>query len=123
MILTEKYEKEIKEALAKSTKVVGWYPYSQFDGYHLGKASVRGPFGRWLLVEGGDNGMGDPINHPTPVADLFDDAIYAAIAMNSVPILLNEIEKLRNLVDLNANACEALSQEIDRLKMRRSTSV
>lgn len=95
MKLTPELEKEIRDALEKSTKVVGWYPHSQFDGYHLGKASVRGPFGRWFLVEGGDNGMGDPVKHPTPVADLFDDAKYAAIAMNSVPVLLNEIDELR----------------------------
>lgn len=44
---------ELREIANKSTRVVGWYPHSQYDGYHLGKASVRGPFGRWLLVEGG----------------------------------------------------------------------
>lgn len=71
-----------------STRVVKWYPHSQSDGYHLGKASVRGPFGRWFLVEGGSNGMGDPIKSPTPVSDLFDDAKFAAAAMNALQKLL-----------------------------------
>jgi hypothetical protein len=95
MRLTPEREKEIREAEAKSTRVVAWYPHSQYEGDHIGKASVRGPFGRWFLVKGGDNGMGDPVNHPTPVADLFDDAKYAAIAMNSIPLLLSELDAVR----------------------------
>lgn len=95
--LTAELEKEIEEKLEKSTKVVAWYPHSQYDGYHLGEASVRGPFGRWFLVSGGHNGM-NQTEYPTPVADLCDDAKYCAIAMNSIPILLNEINALRERI-------------------------
>ena len=61
---------KLKELYEKSTRVVSWYAHSQYDGYHPGKASVRGPYGRWMLIEGGSNGMGDEKKYPTPVADL-----------------------------------------------------
>lgn len=77
---------ELERLLSNSTKVVSWYPHSQHDGYHPGSASVRGPFGRWFLVSGGDNGMNG--NPPTPVADLYDDAKFAAAAMNSLSELI-----------------------------------
>lgn len=89
--LSLKERKHARELEAKSTQVNAWYPHSQYDGYHHGKASVRGPFGRWLLVEGGDNGM-DQREYPTPVADLYDDAKYAAEAMNNYPRALNDLD-------------------------------
>lgn len=84
---------------AKSTEVVSWYPYPLGDSYHPGQASVRGPFGRWFLVGGGDNGMGDPIKYPVPVADLDDDARFAAAAMNNLVPLLDEIDRLEKEVE------------------------
>lgn len=97
-----KMDRKALRALAEaSTRVVGWYPHSQYDGYHPGKASVRGPFGRWLLVEGGDNGMRDPVKYPTPVADLYDDAKFAAAAMNNLVPLLDAIDEMeKELADL-----------------------
>lgn len=90
-----KLDKKTLRALAEaSTNVVAWYPHSQYDGYHPGQAAVRGPFGRWFLVSGGDNGMNDPVKYPTPVADLYDDAKFAAAAMNNLIPLLDEIEAL-----------------------------
>jgi hypothetical protein len=88
-------DKEYLRNLAKnSTEVVAWYPHSKGDGYHPGRSCVRGPFGRWMLIEGGDNGMGDPVRYPTPVADLDDDAKFAAAAMNNMVPLLDEIDRL-----------------------------
>lgn len=86
---------ELRELAAKSTRVVGWYPHSQYDGYHPGKASVRGPYGRWLLVEGGENKPGE-LGHG--VADLYDDAKFAAAAMNNLVHLLDEIDRLKKEV-------------------------
>jgi len=40
--------------------------------------------------------MGDPAGYPTPVADLFDDAKFAAAAMNSLVELLDEIDRLES---------------------------
>ena len=91
-------KKKLRELAKSSTKVAGWYAHSQYDGYHLGQASVRGPFGRWFLVSGGDNGMKDPVNHPVPVSDLFDDAKFAAAAMNNLVALLDEIEVLESRI-------------------------
>lgn len=88
--------KELRELAVKFTHVVGWYPHGPGDGYHPGQASVRGPFGRWFLLSGGDNGMGDSVKHPTPVADLIDDAKFASAAMNNLVPLLDEIERLEN---------------------------
>lgn len=80
--LTAELEKEIEEKLENSTKVVKWYPYAY-------PHTVRGPYGRWFLASGGE------IYGDEHVADIQDDVKYCAIAMNSVPILLNEIKALR----------------------------
>lgn len=118
-------KKELRKLAEASTEVVSWYPHSQYDGYHVGKASVRGPFGRWFLVSGGDNGMGDTIKYPTPVADLFDDAKFAAAAMNNLIPLLNEIEQLevelsfaRKLAIERGKQVEAMELEIIRLRSK-----
>lgn len=97
---------KLKELYEKSTRVVSWYAHSQYDGYHPGKASVRGPYGRWMLIEGGSNGMGDEKKYPTPVADLYDDAQYTAAALNSVPHLINKITALEALAKHMAEAAE-----------------
>lgn len=78
---------KLKELKEKSTKVVAWYPHPR---------EVRGPFGRWFTCSGGDNGMGDPVKYPTPVAPIEDDCAYAAAAMNAVPNLIKQIECMEN---------------------------
>lgn len=103
-IMTDEEVQKIKEAKDKSTLVVSWYAHSQFDGYHPGQATVRGPFGRWFRVSGGDNGIGDPVNCPTPVADMFDDAKYAALALNSVPRFIQEREELKRRLKIAEDA-------------------
>ena len=88
----------------KSSQVVQWYPHSQYDGYHPGKASVRGPFGRWLLIEGGENdgklGYG--------IADLYDDAKYCAHSMNYAALISKEYLK-------HASLMQEKDKEIERL--------
>lgn len=97
---------KLRTIACASTKAVAWYAHSQYDGSHPEQASVRGPFGRWFLVLGGDNGMGDPVKHPTPVAGLFDDAKFAAAAMNSLSSLLDHI-------DAQAAEIAELREELD----------
>lgn len=99
-------KKKLRELAERSTRVVAWYPHSKHDGYHPGKASVRGPFGRWLLVEGGSNGLNDEGNHPTPVADLDDDANFAAAAMNNFVPLLDEVQRLESALEVAVGALE-----------------
>jgi hypothetical protein len=89
--ITRDERKMLRELAAKSTRVQGWYAHSQYDGYHPGKASVRGPFGRWLLVEGGENKPGEL---GQGVADLYDDAKFAAAAMNNLPALLDALDRI-----------------------------
>lgn len=114
--MTPASELERLETLKReSTQVVSWYAHSQGDGYHLGKASVRGPFGRWFLVQGGDNGMGDPVKYPVPVADLYADAKYAAAAMNALPGLIQDLrsamaENVRK--DAEVQSTRSICQEI-----------
>lgn len=84
--MKEQIEK-LKELEAKSTRVVSWYPHTQYDGSCLGYATVRGPFHRWFLVQ---HGQGDGEG----VADMYDDAKYAAASMNALPSLITHIEKL-----------------------------
>jgi hypothetical protein len=74
---------KLKELKERSTNVVAWYAHPR---------EVRGPFGRWFTCDGGDNGMGDPVKYPTPVAPIEDDCAYAAAAMNAVPSLIKQIE-------------------------------
>lgn len=81
---SDKRIREIEARCNAATKVVAWYPHG-YDG------TVRGPFGRWFKCTGGDNGMGDPIKYPTPVASIEDDVAYAACAMNELPWLLQLI--------------------------------
>lgn len=97
---TKECLEQLRDLCDKSTRVNAWYPHSQYDGYHSGKASIRGPFGRWLLVEGGESGApGGKLG--SGVADLYDDAKFAAAAMNSMPALLDLIdEKDRKIAEL-----------------------
>jgi len=81
---------EIKEAIVKSTKVVNWYPYhyEQKEGFG---ATVRGPNSRWLYVS-----EGYQTRESSSLASPNDDADYAAMAMNSLPFLVEKIEELES---------------------------
>lgn len=85
--LTEEYLNGLKELCNKATQVVGWYHH------HMWSNEVRGPFGRWFTVSGGDNGMGDPVKYPTPVAELYEDAAFCAAAMSALPALLELLDE------------------------------
>ena len=89
--MNEKYQavvldilRDLKEAKANSTQVVGW---------HHNGATVRGPFNRWLEVT--------PVNpeYEKHVASGTDDARYASMCMNSVPFLVETIEALLEKVN------------------------
>lgn len=85
--LTEDYRKYLKHLCDKATQVVGWYHHNMWSN------EVRGPFGRWFTVSGGDNGMGDPVKYPVPVAELYEDAAFCAAAMSSLPALLELLDE------------------------------
>ncbi len=105
----------------KSTRVQGWYPYSTGDGYHPTEASVRGPFGRWFRVSGGESGAGGKLGEG--VADLNDDAKFAAAAMNNLVALLDENDMLtrerdtaRDAVVVAADIIKGLELQITKLR-------
>lgn len=87
--LTEEDELEITRCLDHVTRTVGWYPHN-YPG------EVRGPFFRWFILQKGDD------QGQNCLAPVEDDVKYCAMAMNSIPSLMYEIECLR--------------QEIKRLK-------
>lgn len=99
---------ELRAIAAKASKVVGWYPYPKGDGYHPGKASVRGPYGRWFLVEGGVDANGELYEG---MADLNDDAKFAAAALNNFAPLLDEIDRLRSALALTLSHTRACSYD------------
>jgi hypothetical protein len=95
--MTKDERKMLRDLASKSSCVVSWYPYSLGDGYHPGQASVRGPSGRWFLVTGGESGsMTGGLGEG--VAELNDDARFAAAAMNNLVPLLDEIDRLEAFV-------------------------
>lgn len=78
---------ELKELKEKSTPVVAWYDHGE---------TVRGPFGRWFRIEQPEQ----EIQHDKVVrAHGFNDAAYCAAALNQVPRLITEIERLKRSVD------------------------
>ncbi len=101
--MNKERREELRKLANASTKVVAWYPHKYGGKGHFGgNATVRGPFGRWFECYGGDNGMGDPVKYPVPVADIGDDVEFAAAAMNSLVPLLDEIDRLETaLADAN----------------------
>jgi hypothetical protein len=82
-IVTRKLLAELRELSKNATQVVGWYPHP---------AEVRGPFCRWLTVSE------VAPEYEKNVASRADDAKYAAAAMNSIPALLDYIERLEGLL-------------------------
>lgn len=91
--MTKEQKQELREIAENSTKVNSWTPHSEYDGYHPGKASVRGPFFRWLIVEQVDE------RDRKYVADVYDDAKFAAAAMNNLVPLLNRVDKLTEALE------------------------
>jgi hypothetical protein len=87
----------LRELANKSTKVVAWYPHSQYEGFS-GGATVRGPYHRWFTVKPGSSGTGDEINNPAPVSDPYDDAKFCAAAMNNLVSLLDELDKKDQII-------------------------
>ena len=77
----------LRDKANKSSKVVGWYPHG-YDG------TVRGPFGRWFTCTGGKNNG----KQPKSIADIADDVEFAAVAMNHLVPLLNEVERLNKRI-------------------------
>lgn len=77
--------KLLKEIISKSTKVNSWYAHRSCEDCGPNEATVRGPFGRWLIVVGGQ----DP-----HTASVEDDAKYCAAAMNWLPALITENDSL-----------------------------
>jgi hypothetical protein len=87
---------ELKELKSKSTVVNGWYPHGA-EGDENSEATVRGPFCRWLKVS-----QVQP-EYRKHVADMADDAKYAAAAMNSAPKLVAALEEFLKLEDSEDN--------------------
>lgn len=90
--MTKEERDELRKLINNSTKVNGWYPYRGGDNYGP-EATVRGPFFRWFRVVG-----------PTPssehfTADSYDDAKFAAAAMNNLVKLLDEVDRLEDLLN------------------------
>jgi hypothetical protein len=80
---------EIRETSQKTTDVVAWYAHS---------SEVRGPFCRWLEIT-------DVLpEYQKHVAFKHDEAKYIAACLNYAPMLIEEIERLRQaLVDESVN--------------------
>lgn len=86
--LTPEKEAELRHRLANSTQVIAWRAHPGGDCYGV-EATVRGPFFRWFRI-----GEVAP-EYRKNVADPYADALYCALAMNSIPELLYEIDLLR----------------------------
>lgn len=91
--LEEADETEIRRLLANATPVNAWYA-------HPFEKQVRGPWCRWFQASGPfEKRMNPP--HPSRPGErvahaaIEDDVAYCAAAMNMVPVLLNEIDRLR----------------------------
>lgn len=80
--------KKIKELLAASTQVVSWYSYPN-------EKQVRGPWGRWFQALGPEKRLTNSSSW-VQYADIEADVEYCAAAMNMVPVLLSEIDALRD---------------------------
>lgn len=79
--------KQLREIAAKATQVVSWYPHHSGGDDH--GATVRGPFCRWFRVTAVDE------QYRKHVASDYDDAQFAAAAMNNLIPLLDLIEEMR----------------------------
>jgi hypothetical protein len=101
MNMTKKQKQELREIAENSTKVNSWTPHSEYNGYHPGKASVRGPFFRWFIVQGGEG-------YEKNVANLFDDAKFAAAAMNNLVPLLDRVDKLTEALEFAHKHLESM---------------
>jgi len=98
-IMKKELRDELKKLKENSTPTVKWYPHSAGDTLPPNKASVRGPFGRWLIVQGGEG-------YEEQVATLNDDAKFAASAMNAVPELIDYVDELEKERDETSERLE-----------------
>lgn len=89
--------KKLKEIANKSTKVVAWYPHRGGDSVCEG-ATVRGPFFRWFQVLPGNDAYQDQC------ADSYDEAKFAAEAMNNLVPLCDEVDLLREQLRVAVDA-------------------
>lgn len=86
--ITDNVIEEIKECKSNSTSVVGWYAHS---------SEVRGPFNRWFKCSEVNDA------YKQYVSSTNEDCLYAAAAMNYMPSLIEEYEKVkRELEELKA---------------------
>ena len=92
MILTSKELEEISRIERAATKANTWFAHRGGDCYG-NRATVRGPFFRWFEVR-----EVDP-QYQKHVAEAYDDAQYAACAMNSVPALLETVRELTEMLE------------------------
>jgi len=76
--------KELKILKLNSTRVVAWYDHGD---------TVRGPWNRWFRVENPERNRQGKDNVVPPGSA---DTAYCAAAMNAVPDLIKEIEKLES---------------------------
>ena len=105
--------KKLRELASKATKVVGWYPhsYSPTRPAESYAHQVRGPFFRWFLLQEGDDQSSLFPGNAGSLAPPEDDVNYCAAAMNSVPALLDEIERLQ-AENLTLRGAAAFTHEV-----------
>lgn len=86
-----------REIVEKSSNVVRWYLH-KYDTSTGGKATIRGPFHRWVTVhEGADpTTMGN--KDQCGLVDVQDDAEFICLAMNEYPHALDLIQSQQALI-------------------------
>lgn len=103
---------ELRRIAEASTKVVQWDAHGKYQHPHPEYATVRGPYNRWLLVT--------PVaeQYQKHVADQYADAEFAAAAMNALPELLEDwermqkaLEKIEALTPLNERERREISRD------------
>ncbi len=88
-----KIELDALEALAlKSTPVNSWYAHGPGDQCKNTEATVRGPYHRWFTISGATD------QYKEHVGDLYDDARFAAAAMNNMLPLIARIRELEKQI-------------------------
>lgn len=95
--------KELRELADRSTKVNSWYAHSQYENPE--GATVRGPYNRWFVIKE------VPEIYKKHVADSYDDAKFAAEAMNNLSKLLDTIDRLQKQNEIMKQALEFYSNE------------
>lgn len=110
--MTKDEIKALRELAEKATRVNAWYPHGGSDRCGDHEATVRGPFNRWLIV----TDTSDP-GYRKHVADAYDDARFAAAAMNSLVPLLDYIHALEQ--DLQEQVDAATTAIMHSVELKR----